>query len=85
MSFLTIRVLTGAEILIGMDIIGTGDFAVSNYDNKTTFSFRWPSISKIDFVKEVEEENRIDVQPSITPENRRARRNREKSQRKKRN
>jgi len=40
------------EVLIGMDIIGAGDFAVTNKDNKTMFSFRYPSIEHIDFVKQ---------------------------------
>jgi len=31
-----------ADILIGMDIIGMGDFAVCNTDNKTSFSFAVP-------------------------------------------
>ena len=38
--------------LIGMDIINRGDFAVSNRDGATTFSFRIPSIESFDFVKE---------------------------------
>ncbi|MBQ3475393.1 MAG: retropepsin-like domain-containing protein [Bacilli bacterium] len=41
----------GIDILIGMDIIGLGDFAISNVDNKTVFSFRFPSCNIIDFVK----------------------------------
>ncbi len=41
------------DVLIGMDIIGAGDFAVSNYKGKTTFTFRMPSKTKIDFVKEL--------------------------------
>jgi len=41
-----------AEVLIGMDIISQGDFAVTNKDGKTTFSYRWPSIERIDFVKQ---------------------------------
>lgn len=39
------------DILIGMDIISQGDFAVTNSDGKTTFSFRIPSTETIDFVK----------------------------------
>lgn len=42
------------EILIGMDIIGLGDFAVTNYQNKTVFSFRTPSLEQIDFVKSIQ-------------------------------
>lgn len=45
-------VLAAVDVLIGMDIIGRGDFAVSNHDGKTTFTFRVPSIKKIDFVEE---------------------------------
>ena len=35
-----------------MDIIGVGDFAVTNRDGKTKFSFRLPSRADIDFVVE---------------------------------
>ena len=43
--------LTGdSDILVGMDIIGTGDFAVSSYKGKTSFSFRIPSMEQIDFL-----------------------------------
>ena len=41
----------GIDILIGMDIITLGDFAITNYNNKTVFSFRFPSSEVIDFVK----------------------------------
>ena len=47
-------VTSDAEILIGMDIIGMGDFAVTNKDGKTVFSFRMPSVECIDFAKQVE-------------------------------
>ena len=39
------------DIIIGMDIISKGDFAVSNYNGKTQFSFRTPSKGNIDFQK----------------------------------
>ncbi len=42
----------GADVLIGMDIINRGDFAVTNSDGKTTLSFRIPSIECLDFVKQ---------------------------------
>ena len=35
--------------LIGMDVIGKGDFAISNFEGKTVFSFRYPSLETIDF------------------------------------
>lgn len=44
----------GIDALIGMDILGTGDFAVTHHNGKTTFSFCVPSRREIDFVKEVQ-------------------------------
>ena len=40
---------SGSDFLIGMDVIGLGDFAVTNYLNQTAFSFRIPSKERIDF------------------------------------
>ncbi|HEY5120786.1 MAG TPA: hypothetical protein VII84_04350, partial [Acidimicrobiales bacterium] len=37
------------QALIGMDIIGQGDFAVSNFDRDTRVSFRMPSQSHAGF------------------------------------
>ncbi|MCK4312600.1 MAG: retroviral-like aspartic protease family protein [Candidatus Cloacimonetes bacterium] len=37
------------KMLIGMDIIGLGDFAITNKNNKTTLSFCLPSLAEIDF------------------------------------
>lgn len=42
----------GVEVLIGMDIICMGDFAVTNKDGKTNFTFRTPSLECLDFVKQ---------------------------------
>ena len=51
-----VRVMRGAfdglDVLIGMDIITMGDFAVTNPDGTTKFSFRIPSQADIDFVRE---------------------------------
>lgn len=44
--------IVGTDVLIGMDVIGLGDFAVTNKDRKTTMSFRLPSVEKIDFVEQ---------------------------------
>ena len=38
------------DVLIGMDILVLGDFAVSNFQGKTTFTFRIPSRKELDFV-----------------------------------
>jgi len=44
--------MVGGDILIGMSIINQGDFAITNKDGTTMFSFRIPSIAQYDFVKE---------------------------------
>jgi len=41
------------DVLIGMDIIGAGDFAVTNAAGKTVFSYRYPSSEHIDFVQQL--------------------------------
>ena len=48
----------GLEILIGMDIIRLGSFAVSNYNGHPAFTFRVPSNRKIDFVADINRQNR---------------------------
>lgn len=55
--------LTNYDVLVGMDIISQGDFAVSNLDGKTTFTFRIPSVEEFDFVADldaIKESQRID-------------------------
>jgi len=42
--------LGGADLLIGMDIIGVGDFAVSSLGGQTVFTYRYPSSTRFDFV-----------------------------------
>lgn len=37
------------DILIGMDIITFGDFGISNFEDKTQFSFRVPSQEHVDY------------------------------------
>ena len=39
----------GCDVLIGMDIITMGDFAISHRHGHTVFSYRIPSIERIDF------------------------------------
>lgn len=55
-SFVSVKVTEGilrnTDVLIGMDIINMGDFALTHNDGKILFSFRVPSIGKIDFVKQ---------------------------------
>lgn len=47
----TKAILAVSDALIGMDIINHGDFAVTNTEGQTVFSFRVPSIQRIDFVQ----------------------------------
>lgn len=42
--------LNNCDVLVGMDIISLGDFAITNLDGKTCFSFRIPSLEEIDLV-----------------------------------
>jgi predicted aspartyl protease len=56
--FPSLRVTEGelagnVEVLIGMDIIGRGDFAISNRNGKTVFTFRMPSLERTDFVEQI--------------------------------
>lgn len=37
------------DVVIGMDVISRGDFALTNLNGKTTFSFQIPSMEEIDF------------------------------------
>lgn len=37
------------DVVIGMDVICNGDLAITNKDDRTTFSFRIPSEHEIDF------------------------------------
>ena len=39
------------DLIIGMDIIAKGDFAITGKNGNTKFSFRMPSITDIDFTK----------------------------------
>lgn len=49
----------GLDLLVGMDIISKGDFSVSNYDGKTTFTFRTPSQKKTDYVQQLAVQNTL--------------------------
>lgn len=55
-AFSNVRVtkakLLEADLLVGMNIINRGDFAVTNKNGDTKFSFRYPSQTHIDFVEE---------------------------------
>lgn len=48
---------SGTDALIGMDIIGAGDFVVTSVGGKMMFSYRYPSIGVPDFADEIRIEN----------------------------
>lgn len=68
-EFVGVEVMQGSftqtDVLIGMDIIAQGDFAVTHPDGNTKFTFQMPAQADIDFVK---------FQPPPPPQNRRERR-----------
>lgn len=37
------------DVLIGMDVISLGDFAINNFEGKTSYSFRVPSLEFVDY------------------------------------
>lgn len=45
------------DLLVGMDVISKGDFSVSNYNGKTTFTFRTHSQNKTDYVQQLAAQN----------------------------
>ena len=55
------------DVLIGMDIITQGDFAVTNRCGRTKFSFRFPSQADIDFVSEDNSRNVLRAKGSTSP------------------
>ena len=50
----------GGDVLIGMDIINAGDFAVTNSNNRTQFTFQVPPAADIDFTKGQPPRNRAE-------------------------
>ncbi len=46
-------------VIIGMDVITMGDLSITNFDSKTTVSFRIPSVEIIDYVKEADDLNTV--------------------------
>jgi hypothetical protein len=75
----------GCDVLIGMDVITTGDLAITNHNGKTTFSFRVPACEEIDFVEEIQNytQRLTGANPLRSPDEQRRYRNKQKAQRKK--
>lgn len=47
--------LNGFGLLIGMDIINLGDFALTHKNQQTVFSFQIPATHEYDFVKQIDQ------------------------------
>jgi hypothetical protein len=59
--------MVGGDVLIGMDIINRGDFALTNKDGVTMLSFRQPSQDEIDFTGKIPARSASNVVPSNLP------------------
>ncbi len=63
-SGLPISPSMGFRVILGMDIIGFGDFAITNLEGQTWMSFRTPSSVRIDYVDEIHRANFAGVRPN---------------------
>lgn len=53
----TIGGFTDFDLLLGMDIIKHGDFSISNFNGKTSWSFRMPSLEETNYAEEIKLQN----------------------------
>ena len=51
-------VISDTDVLIGMDVIGSGDFAITHSDGRTCMSFRAPPGKRIDYIQQFNAYNR---------------------------
>jgi hypothetical protein len=64
----------GPQVLLGMDVITKGDFAITNKGGSTVFSFRTPSEADVDYVAEhnaINAERAKKAKPPLTKNQRR--------------
>lgn len=73
--------LRDADVLIGMDIITSGDFAISNAEGKTCWTFRIPAVSEIDFVESGNQHNKKYGHVPLSDEEKQIARNKAKRER----
>ncbi len=57
--------IRGADVLIGMDVITIGDFAITNLNGKTKMTFCLPSCHDVDYCKEIQTSK---VAPKVSTE-----------------
>ncbi|HEV7889008.1 MAG TPA: hypothetical protein VGP08_00145 [Pyrinomonadaceae bacterium] len=55
------HIINSFGAIIGMDIISRGDFTVTNFNGETCMTFRMPSMSSVDYVKEFNDKLRSSV------------------------
>ncbi len=60
----------GVEMLIGMDILLCGDFAITHKNGKTKASFRVPSLASYDFVADANINNKFEEEKARRDANR---------------
>lgn len=58
----------GGDVLLGMDIIVNGDFAVTSYNGQTWWTFRIPSAESIDFGKDLQEQRDLYAPKEVNPQ-----------------
>lgn len=51
---------TDRDLIIGMDIISKGDLSITNYSGRTVITFRTPSLETINYVDELNLQNKCD-------------------------
>jgi hypothetical protein len=56
----------GVDVVIGMDILGMGDFAVTHQSGNTMFSFCFPSRKHIDFTSELQSQQNQQSVPKVS-------------------
>jgi hypothetical protein len=73
--------IAGGDVLIGMDIIVMGDFAITNCEGRSFWTFRMPAVEEIDFVREIQEHNTKYHHLLLSAEEKRKLRNKAKRER----
>ena len=79
--------IAGCDVLLGMDVIAGGDFAISNFNGQTWWTFRVPSNEPIDFVSEIRKHKQrfgpLQINSPEEKRNKKTKKNKEKKQRQK--
>jgi hypothetical protein len=60
-------IISGGDVLIGMDIITDGDFVITNLNNQTVFSFQIPSTGDLSFHDSAPPDPPVPLPPKLPP------------------